>query len=294
MGTSRDPRAVGVFALLAAPPWTNIPRSMPYAHVHGVRLYYETHGAGARWLVIAHGALGSTAHSHVHGLSAARVASHGVRVVAYDARGHGRSAYTTRSTDYHPRALARDLLGLLDHLGIERADLCGTSMGASTVLSLALDQPQRVARLVLVMPAPFEQDMRPARLRMRTIAWLCRHFGGSFTASLLGSTMMRTQRERTRALLTGSPREAVVPLMRGFLSRPLEIDALSCVDAPALVVAQPHDALHPLRSGHILREHLPHSKLLVAPARGYWNEHRDELARVVGAWVNDQPVEGVT
>jgi pimeloyl-ACP methyl ester carboxylesterase len=69
-------------------------------------------------------------------------------IVAYDQRGFGDS----QGAEGVPFSHADDLLALLDALGIERADLCGMSLGGATTLNFALNHPERVRRLVLVSP----------------------------------------------------------------------------------------------------------------------------------------------
>lgn len=69
------------------------------------------------------------------------------RVIRYDARGFGRSPKP--GTSY---AQTRDLRAVLDHFGVARAVLVGSSMGGSTAISFALEEPSRVAALGLVVP----------------------------------------------------------------------------------------------------------------------------------------------
>jgi len=69
------------------------------------------------------------------------------RIVRYDTRGHGQSGVPAEPATIDQ--LGRDLLALLDHLGIERAHVCGLSLGGLTALWLAARHPERVARLVL-------------------------------------------------------------------------------------------------------------------------------------------------
>ena len=96
----------------------------------------------------------------LHGLTATRryvvmgsknLERGGHRVVAYDARGHGRS--DRPAPEYSYDALAGDLLAVLDDRGIDRAVLAGASMGAHTLMRLALDHPERAAALVVITPA---------------------------------------------------------------------------------------------------------------------------------------------
>lgn len=98
----------------------------------------------------------------LHGLTATRryvvmgsrlLERSGYRVIAYDARGHGRSTPAPASTAYDYEHLAEDLEAVLDALEAPRALLAGASMGALTVLSFALAHPQRVAALGVITPA---------------------------------------------------------------------------------------------------------------------------------------------
>src|ERR687892_1682250 len=95
----------------------------------------------------------------LHGLSATRrnvvqgsrhLIKRGYRLIAYDARGHGVSS-PGESYDY--AELVGDLEAVLDHLGIDRTALVGSSMGAATAMAFTLEHPERVAALVQITPA---------------------------------------------------------------------------------------------------------------------------------------------
>ena len=73
----------------------------------------------------------------------------GRRVIALDNRGHGKSTKLYDPAAYHSDVMAEDVRALLDHLGIERADCMGYSMGARICTFLALAHPQRVRALIL-------------------------------------------------------------------------------------------------------------------------------------------------
>jgi pimeloyl-ACP methyl ester carboxylesterase len=115
----------------------------------GVGLSGEEAGEGVP-VVLLHG-LTATRRYVVMGSRTLERTGH--RVVLYDARGHGRSSPAPEAADYGYPALAADLLAVLDDRGIERAVLGGASMGAHTILRLALDHGDRVAGRVLVTPA---------------------------------------------------------------------------------------------------------------------------------------------
>jgi pimeloyl-ACP methyl ester carboxylesterase len=73
----------------------------------------------------------------------------GWRCVALDLRGHGESDKPHDSAAYARDAMAGDVLALMDHLGLSRADLMGYSMGSHLALGLALSDPNRVGHLIL-------------------------------------------------------------------------------------------------------------------------------------------------
>jgi pimeloyl-ACP methyl ester carboxylesterase len=127
----------------------------------GVALAGEEAGDGLP-VVLLHG-LTATRRYVVMGSRALERSGH--RVVLYDARGHGRSSPAPDPADYGYEALAADLLAVLDDRGIERAVLGGASMGAHTIVRLALDHGDRVAGLVVITPAytPEGEDTDLAR-----------------------------------------------------------------------------------------------------------------------------------
>jgi pimeloyl-ACP methyl ester carboxylesterase len=68
----------------------------------------------------------------------------GFRVIAFDNRGHGDSSKLYDLEDYHIGTMASDITALMDHLGIERADVMGYSLGARMTAYLATSRPERI------------------------------------------------------------------------------------------------------------------------------------------------------
>ncbi|HET6305530.1 MAG TPA: alpha/beta fold hydrolase, partial [Myxococcota bacterium] len=106
---------------------------MPNVRVRGIDLHVEEWGSGPT-LVVAHGLLGSVALAGRFGAAPSAFADHGLHVVAYDARGHGRSGFSASEADYRWASHAADLAELLRALGVRRASLLGGSMGAGSAL----------------------------------------------------------------------------------------------------------------------------------------------------------------
>jgi 3-oxoadipate enol-lactonase len=237
-------------------------------------------------LVMTHGALGSVGFAERFGLSASALARRGLRVVAYDARGHGRSGYSVVANDYDKHALADELRLLLDVLGLTRVSICGTSMGATSALLFARAHPERVDRLILRSPAPFGTDMVPVRRALRGLAMSYQWLGKSVTAWLAALRPGPGGAVRMRLLVRGQRRASIVPALRGFISEPLDTGLLDTIEAPTLILTQPGDALHPLRSGEVLYDLLPDATLCVAPTTTFWDRGLEDTADLIAAFVN--------
>ena len=114
-----------------------------HAEVNGINLYYATHGAG-RPLILLHGGLMS---GETFGPVLPALADHH-QVIAVDLQGHGRTADIDRPIDV--RLMADDIAALIDHLGLDRPDLVGYSLGGGVALQTAVRHPAKVGRLVAV------------------------------------------------------------------------------------------------------------------------------------------------
>jgi pimeloyl-ACP methyl ester carboxylesterase len=115
----------------------------------GVMLWGEYSGDGPA-IVLLHGL---TATRRYVVMGSRLLQRSGLRVVSYDARGHGSSAAAGERGAYRYEDLASDLGAVLEAMGLERVILAGASMGAHTALAFALSNPERVSALALITPA---------------------------------------------------------------------------------------------------------------------------------------------
>ena len=130
-----------------------------YAEVNGLNMYYEVHGAG-RPLVLLHGAYMTI---DAMGEVLSRLAE-SRQVIAVELQAHGRTADIDRPLGYE--AMADDVAALLRHLGVERADVFGFSMGGGVALQVAIRHPEVVRKLVVVSAAHTSESMHPELLEM--------------------------------------------------------------------------------------------------------------------------------
>lgn len=109
----------------------------------GLELYYEIHGSGEP-LIVLHGGFGSVEMfgPNIEILARTR------QVIAVDLQGHGRTADIDRALSYE--ALGDDVAALIEHLGFDKADVMGYSLGGGAALQAAIRHPARVRKLVIV------------------------------------------------------------------------------------------------------------------------------------------------
>ncbi len=130
-----------------------------YAEVNGLNMYYEIHGTGEP-LVVLHGAYMTidAMGEVVPSLAETR------QIIAVELQGHGRTADIDRSLTYEQ--MADDTAALLRHVGIERADIFGYSMGGGVALQVAIRHPEVVRKLVVASASYTSDGMHPELLEM--------------------------------------------------------------------------------------------------------------------------------
>jgi pimeloyl-ACP methyl ester carboxylesterase len=220
-------------------------------------------------IVLLHG-LTATRRYVVHGSKL--IGRRGWRMVAYDARGHGESGAPGDSSAYQYSDLSSDLSAVLDGLGIEKAVLAGSSMGAATAMRFALESPDRVSALVQITPA-FDGERDEDDLD----DWEALADGldsggvegflgaydppvkGSFRDTVMKFTRQRLERHRDLGAVADALR--VVPSSQAFDG----LEPLQQVQVPTLIVASRDDADpgHPYKVAEAYSEYLPHSELIV-------------------------------
>jgi pimeloyl-ACP methyl ester carboxylesterase len=130
-----------------------------YADVNGVRMaYYEVGPREGVPVILCHG-FPELAFSWRHQLKALEAA--GRWAIAPDQRGYGLTSCPAAVTDYDIDHLTGDLIGLLDHLGVEKAIFCGHDWGGLVVWRLVLMHPDRCAGVIglntpFMQPSPVE------------------------------------------------------------------------------------------------------------------------------------------
>jgi pimeloyl-ACP methyl ester carboxylesterase len=210
-------------------------------------------------------------------------------VIAYDARGHGRSSPAPERNAYTYEALGQDLIAVLDDRGVERAVLAGASMGAHTLLWLALRAPERAAGLVVITPA-YDPDTNDDRERLERwdaladglerggVEGFIAAYGRPDVPESWQETVLKVTRQRlSQHEHPGAVADALraVPRSRPFGS----VDELGAIEVPVAVVASADelDPGHPQAIGEAYAAAIPGARLVL-----------DEPGRSPIAWQGSQ------
>jgi len=239
-----------------------------YAAVNGISLYYEVHGTG-KPLIMLHGGFGS--FEMFSTLSPTLALNH--QVIGVDLYGHGRTALTDRPLRFEH--LADDIVGLIEHLGLEKADLLGFSLGGAVALQTAIRYPERVNNLVLIS-TPFKRT-----------GWHPEHQAGmaAIAPEIFLNTPIYEDYRRVAPKPEDFPR--LVANMREALSQDYDwTEQVSALKPPTLIIAGDADGLPPshavafftllgggLKDAGWNGEHLVPSQLAILPGATHYNIH---------------------
>jgi pimeloyl-ACP methyl ester carboxylesterase len=253
-------------------------------------LHIEDSGEGTP-VVLLHG-LTATHRYVVMGSKALERSGH--RVIAYDARGHGRSDPAEGAEAYTYDDLVDDLRRVMDERGIERAVLAGASMGAHTLLRFAVQEPERVLGLVVITPAydPVDHD-DPERLgrwdalaeglRTGGVEGFVEAYGDPGVPAAWRDTVVTVLRQRLSA---HEHPEALADALHAVpRSRPFgTLHDLAAIEVPTVVVADrdESDPGHPLSVGEDYAGVIPGARLVVEePGRSPIAWQGGQLSKII-------------
>src|SRR6185436_19517486 len=240
-----------------------------FAEIDGVRVHYQEKGTGTP-LILLHGFTSST-YSWKDVLDPL---SKTFRVIAIDLKGFGFSGKP--DGDYTRRAQASLVEHLLEHLNIEKAWLCGNSMGGEVALNVALANPQRVAGLILIDSAgvevPGSGSLAPGYLLVPGIGRMLialsltsdKLVRQGLAKSFYDQAKVTDDRVTTyyRPLQTRGGQLAALRARTQFSMFPVEPN-LGQINVPTLILWGAQDALIPLAAGTKMSKLIKNSELVV-------------------------------
>jgi pimeloyl-ACP methyl ester carboxylesterase len=240
------------FAAQGQPRWQTLPptprpaagETVGTAAVNGIKLFYATIGHGPP-VVLLHGGL---ANSDYWGNQVPALAAHH-EVILVDSRGHGRSS--RNATPFGYDLMADDVVALLDHLRLARADIVGWSDGAIIGIDLALRHRDRIGRVFAFAANTNLAGLQPDVEKNPNFAAFIRRAGDEYRR------------------LSPTPREYdafQAQISHMWDSQPNWTDAqLAGITTPMLIADGDHDEAIRLDHDIYMYRHIPHSNLAILP-----------------------------
>jgi pimeloyl-ACP methyl ester carboxylesterase len=242
---------------------------MPQANVNGIRLFYKVQGQGEALVLVPGLGAGHTAwFRQLHAFK-----KH-YQVITFDPRSIGRSDRPKQL--YGFKALADDVVGLMDHLAIKRAHILGQSLGGLVAQEVAIDYPDRVLKLVLVSSTVAGGDTNPTNPElMETLGYRGEDKDIDFSKVNTRKTMnvlieLSFSKVLYRKAMQFMSRFYVKPEMFDGLSDQLRaisghntVDRLQLIKAQTLVITGAEDRIVSPHSSEVLADKIPNAKLVM-------------------------------
>ncbi|MEO8043133.1 MAG: alpha/beta hydrolase [Acidobacteriota bacterium] len=272
-----------------------------FASVDGARIHFQEFGDASRpTILLIHG---YTASLYVWKTVAPMFADAGFHVVAVDLLGFG---YSEKPSwfDYSITSQARMIARFMNRIGAGQAIIAGSSYGGAVAATLALDYPERVAKLVLVDTVCNDNLKNHLILKLAAIPGI----GEALTPFLVDSRAFQRYRMRgtlapaNHALITDDRVESILrPLMaadahhsllatsRAWRANRIEQDA-HLINQPTLIVWGEDDKVIPVDDGHKLHDSILNSRLVVLKNCGHVpQEEKSEIfVELVTEFCNDR------
>jgi pimeloyl-ACP methyl ester carboxylesterase len=252
----------------------------------GHRIEYDSYGDGERVVILIHGLL---MNRHMYARLGPTLAEQGNRAICVDLLGHGTSDRPEDLRLYSMPLFARQVAGLIDHLGLESAVVGGTSLGANVSLELATHEPDRVRGLFIEMPvldnalpgvvATFAPMMLGLRLGMPAFE----------VASRLTSLIPRTNFLLDIGLdwVRQRPRPSLAVLEGLLLGETApHREERRQIEQPTLIVGHTRDPLHPFSDSGMLADELENATLIEATSIIEWRLKPQRLDAELAAFLN--------
>jgi pimeloyl-ACP methyl ester carboxylesterase len=202
------------------------------------------------------------------------------RVIAYDQRGHGHTDAPSVATDYSAAHLARDLVGVLDALNIERAAIVGFSLGGGAALALAAGRPERVSRLVLADVGAGADD--PVKIESMARRWgglIAQGNTDELVCEMLRSELFKAyarrnarRRNHMAALIRATPIDGLRFTLSEVLAKRKSLfrlaEPMKSVHVPTLVLVGEYDYVCS-KAARLLAQTIPGATLKIIKSSGH-------------------------
>jgi 3-oxoadipate enol-lactonase len=264
---------------------------LPTANINGIEIAYTDEGSGTP-LVFIHGyPLNRTMwDSQVKGLSSK------ARVIAIDLRGHGQSQAPIWITTVD--TYADDLRGLLDHLSIDNAVICGFSMGGYVAFAFMRNYGDRVRGLILADTRPQADSPEGKAARFQSALTAQQRGAGAIAEAMIARLVSQKSLDerpelvqQLRSIMESMPVQGIAGDLMAMAERPDCVEMLPSIAVPTLIVVGEMDALTPAADSQLMAERIPGARLEVIRGAAHVAnmEEPEAFNRVVADFVTSLP-----
>ena len=190
------------------------------------------------------------------------------RVITYDIRGHGDS--DIGSAELSIDLFADDLIGLMDGLNIEKAILCGLSMGGYIALHAIEKYPNRIQALILSDTQCAADSPEGIEKRMRAIENIEINGVGPYAETSIPNlfapeSLHQRKKEvsEIRDCILATSAESLVRTLKALASRKEKCSTLSDIRVPVLIIVGREDKITPVVAARLLNDKIKHSRIIV-------------------------------
>ena len=250
--------------------------------VNGTRLYYTDTGdkKSTNTITLIHG----FPFNHEMWNPQIELLKKNHRVIAYDIRGHGKSE--VGDGQYSIELFVDDLIGLLDHLGIERTIICGLSMGGYIALRAVERNPERFKALVLCDTSSLA-DSNEAKLKRVTSIKTIKNvgldvFAEGFVKAVFSPKSLSAQISAVKIIknmILSNSELGICGTLLALAGRTDTTDSLSKIKIPTLILVGENDNVTPLKLSQLMQENIPNSDFHVIKDAAHMSnlENTDEF-----------------
>ena len=196
------------------------------------------------------------------------------RIIAYDVRGHGSS--DTGTKDFSIDLFAADLLNLMDALKIDKAILCGLSMGGYIALNAVENYPDHFDALILSDTTCTADTPEAKEKRMKTIESIKKDgvekFAEESIKNLFAPESFSTKKleiAAVREMIVNTTEESLCKTLRAFYERKETCSKLSDLYVPVLIMVGEEDKITPLAAAQLMNEKIKESSLSIVEHAGH-------------------------
>lgn len=217
------------------------------------------------------------------------------RVIAYDVRGHGNSDAGT--DDFSIELFARDLISLMDSLKIEKAIICGLSMGGYIALNIIQNYPERINALILCDTSCKADTSEGIEKRMKAIESIresgVEAYADGSLKNFFAQESFTTKKEEissVRQMMVSTTEKTIVDTLLALSKRKETCNILSEIKVPVLLLVGQEDIITPPETARLMHEKIKNSVLHIIKQAGHisnlenpvmFNEHLSEFVASV-------------